>query len=127
MLYLIWIVPLLALICLYGRRKRRRILGAFADARTLVNVMPPGIARRRLWRAGLALGAVVLIIAAMAGPRYGFQWQEIERRGIDIVVALDCSRSMLATDIQPTRLDRRKIFADLWSALRTGAYGGAAR
>jgi Ca-activated chloride channel family protein len=56
----------------------------------------------------LVLAAGLLVVVSLAGPQYGFKWQEIERRGVDIIIALDCSRSMLAADIQPSRLDRAK-------------------
>jgi Ca-activated chloride channel family protein len=108
LLFLIWIVPLLVLAYLYGWRKRRKILNGFAQKRTLANIVPAGVDRRRRIGAGLVLSAAVCSIIAMSGPQYGFQWQEIERQGIDIIIALDCSRSMLATDIAPTRLDRAK-------------------
>jgi Ca-activated chloride channel family protein len=107
-LFLVWLIPVLALAYYYGRRKRRKILNAFASRQGLAQIAPTGLTRRRLWRAGLVLTAGMLLVAAMAGPRYGYQWQEIQRQGVDIVIALDCSRSMLAADIQPTRLDRAK-------------------
>ncbi len=55
-----------------------------------------------------SLCTLFFLVLALSGPQYGYKWQEIERKGIDIIVALDCSRSMLATDISPTRLDRAK-------------------
>ena len=45
---------------------------------------------------------------ALTGPQYGFRWEQIEQKGIDMIVALDCSKSMLAADIKPSRLDRAK-------------------
>ncbi len=108
MLFLIWAIPALALVYWYGRRRRGRILEAFALPQGLGRIIPEGLDRRRAWRAVLVLSALALLTAALAGPRYGFRWQEIERKGVDIVIALDCSRSMLASDIQPTRLDRAK-------------------
>jgi Ca-activated chloride channel homolog len=108
LLFLIWVVPLLLLAYLYGWRRRRRILRTFAAARTLAGIAPTGIAARRRWGAVLVLAASLVLVMAMSGPQYGFHWQKIERRGVDIVIALDCSRSMLATDIQPNRLDRAK-------------------
>ncbi len=108
MLFLIWALPVLLLAYLYGWRKRRRILNTFAAPRTLTDIIPAGMAVRRHWGALLLLSASLLVVFAMAGPQYGFHWQEIERRGVDIVIALDCSRSMLAADIQPNRLDRAK-------------------
>ncbi len=108
MLYLVWTLPVLLLIMIHGARRRGKILKAFAGDRALARIVPPGLAGRRRLRAALVLGAMLLLAIAVSGPRYGFQWQQIERRGVDIMIALDCSRSMLAQDIQPTRLDRAK-------------------
>jgi Ca-activated chloride channel family protein len=108
MFFMIWVLPGLLLAYLYGWRKRRGILNAFAAHRTLADIVPADIAGRRRWGAVLVLCASLLAVAAMAGPQYGFQWQQIERQGVDIIISLDCSRSMLATDIQPNRLDRAK-------------------
>jgi Ca-activated chloride channel homolog len=132
MLYLIWTLPVLLLVFIYGARKRRKILSAYADARALGRILPAGLPGRRRLRAGLVLCAMLLLAVALSGPQYGFHWQQIERRGIDIMIALDCSRSMLATDIQPTRLDRAKReIHDLLGMLqgdRVGlaAFGGTA-
>jgi Ca-activated chloride channel family protein len=108
MLFLIWVVPLLLIAYLYGWRRRRRILRTFAAVRALTGIVPAGIAPRRRWGAALVLASALGLVVAMSGPQYGFHWQKIERRGVDIVIALDCSRSMLVTDIQPNRLDRAK-------------------
>ena len=108
MLFLFWLIPLLLVAYLYGWRRRDRILKGFAAQRTLKLLVPTGIQARRHLRAGLTLTSALLLVAAMAGPQYGFHWQTIERRGVDLIVALDCSRSMLAEDIHPTRLDRAK-------------------
>ncbi len=108
MLFLIWALPVLLLAFVYGWRRRRRIIGAYANPRTAANIVPTGLPTRRRSRALIVLAAATLMVAALAGPQYGFHWQEIERKGIDIVIALDCSRSMMAADIQPTRLDRAK-------------------
>ena len=108
MLFLIWALPFFLLAYLYGWRKRRRILNRFAGHRTLSVLVPGGMQVRRRFKAALVLAAGLFLVVAIAGPQYGFQWQTIERRGVDIVIALDCSRSMLAADIQPSRLDRAK-------------------
>jgi Ca-activated chloride channel family protein len=46
---------------------------------------------------------------ALSGPRWGFHWEEIHREGIDILIALDTSRSMLTQDVKPNRIDRAKL------------------
>jgi Ca-activated chloride channel homolog len=124
MLFLIWVLPLLLLAYLYGWRKRGSILKRFAEERTRSEIIPAGLTVRRRWSAVLVLAAGLLTVVAMAGPQYGFRWQKIERRGVDIIIALDCSRSMLATDIQPNRLDRakREIF-DLLNMLEGDRVG----
>jgi len=108
MLFLLWVIPLMLLIYACGWRRRRRILDRFGDPGTLQTILPQGIRQRRRLQAGLTLTAMLLLVLAMAGPQYGFRWQTVERRGVDLILALDCSRSMLAQDIQPTRLDRAK-------------------
>lgn len=108
MLFLVWVIPVLALVYWYGGRRRGKILEAFALHQSLARIIPQGVDRRRRWRTVLVLAACTLLVTALTGPRYGFRWQEIERKGVDIIIALDCSRSMLASDIQPTRLDRAK-------------------
>ena len=108
MLLLIWLAPLLGAVFAFGMRKRRRILKRYASEKGLTVIAPSVSPGRRRIKAGLISVAIVCIVLALAGPQYGYHWQETERRGIDIVIALDCSRSMLAKDIDPTRLDRAK-------------------
>ncbi|MFZ4776340.1 MAG: VWA domain-containing protein, partial [Terrimicrobiaceae bacterium] len=64
---------------------------------------------RRAIRGGLILATLALALVALAQPRYGFTQQEIKQKGRDIIVAVDTSRSMLATDIAPNRLTRAKL------------------
>ncbi len=108
MLFLLWTVPGLVLLYLYGRQKRIKILNDFASPRGLQAIVPATGRSRRRVKAGLVLLTALFVILALAGPKYGYHWQEIEQKGIDIIVALDCSKSMLATDIEPSRLDRAK-------------------
>ncbi len=132
MLFLLWAIPLLLLVYAYGWRRRKRIMARFGVPATLQTIAPRGMDRRRRLQAGLIVTAALLLIIAMAGPQYGFRWQKVERRGVDLIVALDCSRSMLAQDIQPTRLDRAKReIIDLLAMLRGDrvglvAFGGTA-
>lgn len=108
MLFLIWAVPLLFLIFFYGMKRRQKILSRFSSARGLKSIVLGASSNRRWTKAALLLCSLCFIALALSGPQYGYKWQEIERKGIDIIIAIDCSRSMLATDIKPTRLDRAK-------------------
>jgi len=108
MLYLIWLVPAVAALFAWGAVRRRRILTTFASGRSRSSVLPEKTTGRRRVRAGLMVLSVLFLILALAGPRYGYVWQEVERKGVDIIVALDCSKSMLAADVKPSRLERAK-------------------
>lgn len=108
MLFLIWAVPLLLLVFWYGMKRRKAILDRFASLPAQRFIAPETGASRRWLKAGLILGVLAFTAVALAGPQYGFRWEEVEQRGIDIIVALDCSKSMLAEDIRPNRLDRAK-------------------
>ncbi len=119
LLFIIWAVPVFLLLFAYGIRRRNRILARFSSARGLDAIAPESGTRRRWWKAALVLTATLFSAVALAGPRYGYHWREIEQKGIDILIALDCSRSMLADDIKPTRLDRAKReILDLLAMLR---------
>jgi Ca-activated chloride channel family protein len=69
------------------------------------------VARRRAQR-GLYLAAVALLFVALAGPQLGFRWEQISRRGNEIVFAIDTSRSMTTPDVKPSRLARAKLAID---------------
>ena len=57
------------------------------------------------------MNKVILVLLALARPQWGFTWEEATQRGRDIIVAIDTSKSMLAGDIQPNRLERAKLAA----------------
>ena len=61
-------------------------------------------AKRILW-----LLSVLFLCTAAAGPRKGYDWREVRQRGIDLLFAVDTSRSMLATDLSPNRLERARM------------------
>ena len=85
LLWLLTLVPLLGAGLWWAVIQRRRALLRFAQARLLASLVPalsPGLDdRRQLWRAGLLLGAVSLLLLALAGPQWGLSWETLERRG----------------------------------------------
>jgi len=103
------LVPALVVFFLWARRRRERDLEAFVAAALLPAVAPDVDPRRRTVRAALLTAAVLALGVALGGPMWGFRWQEVRRQGIDLVVAIDTSRSMLATDVKPNRLARAKL------------------
>jgi len=82
---------------------RQELLGAQAAA-----LAPRFAASRRLLRDGLLCGALALCVAALAGPQLGSWTREVQQHGVDIMIVLDTSRSMLARDLEPTRLERAR-------------------
>jgi Ca-activated chloride channel family protein len=103
------LVPAVALFLAWALRERERALATFVEAALLPTVVPDLDRRRRRMRAGLATAAVAAFAVALAGPMWGFHWEEVRREGVDLVVALDTSKSMLATDVAPNRLARAKL------------------
>lgn len=103
------LVPALALFLVWSLRRRRQALATFVEAGLLPAVTPDLDPRRRRARAVLLCVAVLLLGVALGGPMWGFRWQQVQREGIDLIVAIDTSRSMLATDVKPNRLARAKL------------------
>ena len=109
LLWLLALVPASVAFFVWALRRRRRALERFAEAKLLNTLAPDLDERRQRWRAGLLVATLTCLLLALAGPRWGFHWEQIHREGVDIVVALDTSRSMLAEDIKPNRLQRAKL------------------
>jgi Ca-activated chloride channel family protein len=103
------LVPATVAFFWWAFRERDRALATFVEAALLPAVVPDLDRRRRRMRAGLLTAAVAAFALALAGPMWGFHWEEVRREGIDLVVAFDTSKSMLATDVTPNRLARAKL------------------
>lgn len=107
---LLWLLMLLipwAGSYLWSSHRRARALKVFGNERTLTPLVSHG-ERGRVVRAIVVLLGVALTIVALAGPRFGSRTTILHRRGLDIVVALDFSNSMLAQDVVPSRIERAK-------------------
>src|SRR5271154_1936618 len=109
--WLLLIFPAMILLFWFSSRQKQKLLAQFISAR-LLPTLTTGIspARQKLRFAFLIL-AVAFLITALTRPQYGFDLQEVEQRGLDIVVVIDTSKSMLTTDIAPNRLERAKLAA----------------
>jgi len=113
------LVPALAAFLVWARRRRRRDLETFVAAGLLPVVSPDVDPRRRTTRAVLLVATTLLLALTLGGPMWGFHWEEVHREGLDLVVAIDTSRSMLSTDVKPNRLARAKLAVqDLLARMR---------
>lgn len=108
-LFALLLVPALAAFLWWSRRRRQQALEQFVAAGLLAAVAPDVDGRRRSIRDALRTAGVFFLLIALAGPMWGFHWEEIKREGIDLIVALDTSRSMLSIDVKPNRLARAKL------------------
>jgi len=108
LLNLLWgLIPFFGTMA-YGILERKKILSRFADAGMFSSIIPGADPKRRWIKAILITLAAGCAVIALCGPQWGYKWEKINEKGVDIVIALDCSKSMLAEDIKPNRLERAK-------------------
>jgi Ca-activated chloride channel family protein len=107
-LFFVWSVPLALALYALGHLRRSGGLGEYATSKALERIAAGRSDTRRWLRAALVSASLLFLSLAVAGPLYGYRWRNVERRGVDLLVALDCSRSMLAEDLKPNRLERAK-------------------
>ena len=92
--------------------RQRAALATFASSHLHAQLTASFSAAKRHWKRGLLLAAVGCLFLALARPQAGFRWEEVKRRGIEVVFAVDTSRSMLTPDVKPDRLTRAKLAVD---------------
>jgi Ca-activated chloride channel family protein len=113
--HLLWLLALIppgmVLFFVLAYRRRQRLLTRFISSRLLPGLLRGVSPRLEFWHMSLQVLAVIALILALARPQWGFEWEEVRQRGLDIVVAIDTSKSMLAEDIAPSRLERAKLAA----------------
>jgi Ca-activated chloride channel family protein len=109
MLYLLWLLPALALLYAWAAARRRAALRRFVDDEILERIGLSQNRPARAWKAALFVAAFSLVAFATARPAWNPKPQTIERRGRDVMILLDVSKSMLAEDLAPNRLERAKI------------------
>jgi len=108
MLNLLWLLPLAALVLIFQSRKKKRALQVFADAHLLARLAAHNHRGRRFIKALLLLLSLGLMLFALAGPRWGSHYEEVSQKGVDIMLLIDVSPSMLVEDISPNRLERAR-------------------
>ncbi len=109
MLNLLWVVPVIWALFFLGWKKRARALRVFIDAGLLDRMQTSTGNGRRYIKAALILVSAVFIIFSLTRPAWNEKPETIERKGRDVVFLLDVSRSMLAEDLVPNRLEKAKL------------------
>ncbi|MFH1380256.1 MAG: VWA domain-containing protein [bacterium] len=108
-LWFFWILPLLIFFYWVFFRWQKKALARFGVINTITRLIPSEVRERQKLKAWLMIMALACIWFAAAGPQLGARLVEVHRRGIDVLIAVDCSQSMLAEDIKPNRLARAKL------------------
>jgi Ca-activated chloride channel family protein len=131
-LYLLFIVPILVLLFLYNLYWKRRKQREFGDLEMIKKLSPEKSVFKPVFKLVVMLLALVGLILGLVNPKIGTKMETVKREGIDIVFAMDVSKSMLAEDVVPSRLEKSKqIVSQLINQLgndRIGivAYAGSA-
>ncbi|MEC9372468.1 MAG: VWA domain-containing protein [Planctomycetota bacterium] len=105
----LWALPLLLALVVWGQSRRWTLLRRFIETPLVARMAPDRSVVRQVVKPMLLLAALGLIIVALARPAWNPQPREVTRTGRDVVFLVDVSRSMLATDLAPNRLERAKI------------------
>jgi len=109
-LHLLWAVFALAGIVTYGFARKRRSLEKLATTNLIAHLTSLVSIKRQWIKAILVLLALIFLVLGSIDPRWGIYYKDIPRRGIDVMFVLDVSRSMLASDLAPNRLERAKQY-----------------
>jgi Ca-activated chloride channel family protein len=108
-LYLLLIIPALLLVYTFSFFNRKKRIATFGNIEIIHQLMPDVSFRRGWIKFSISLLIAAIIIFGIAGPQFGSRLTEVNRKGIELIIALDVSNSMMAQDIRPNRLERAKM------------------
>lgn len=111
-LYLLAVIPVLAIIRFLTYRNQKKRLRKFGDPKLLRELMPDVSRFRPAVKFWILQGALALLIVMLARPQFGTKINNEQRVGIETIIAMDISNSMMAEDITPSRLDRSKMMVE---------------
>lgn len=107
-LYLLIVIPLLILFYIIAFSKKKKALSRFGNLDIIKKLTASVSKSRQVLKVILILSAIVFMVLALARPQIGTKLEEVRREGVDIIIALDVSYSMMAEDIKPNRLEKAK-------------------
>ena len=107
-LYLLLLLPLLAAFYLYSNYRKRKAIRKFGDPVLMAQLMPDVSKYRPDVKFWLLFTAIGLFAVLLSRPQFGYKLDTVKRKGVEVMIALDISNSMLAQDVQPSRLEKAK-------------------
>lgn len=103
------LLAVLILFYIWALNRRRILIERFID-RKLAGSMAPSVSMpKKVLKILLVLTGIFFALFALLKPQWGYQWEEVKRAGLDMLVAIDTSKSMLARDVKPNRIERAKL------------------
>ena len=122
--YLLWTLVPLIIFLIWANRKKYDLIVRFCGVNLFSKLVTLNFKDLQKSKAIFVTLAFLFLLLALTRPQWGYQWEDYKQEGVDIIIALDVSRSMLAEDIKPNRLERakRKI-SDLLYMLRGDRVG----
>ena len=123
-LNLLWLMIPLIVFLMWSYKKKKLLVEVFLGKSLVSRLLDPLALKRVKIDNVLTISAAFFLILALSQPRWGYYWKDLEQKGVDIIIALDVSSSMLAQDIKPNRLERAKHkIADLLNMLEGDRIG----
>lgn len=107
-LYLLLLLPVIFILWMYNYFRRRKAMLRMGDSNLVMGLIPDLSYSRPVVKIIIQLFVVALMTIMLSRPQFGSKVEEIKRQGVEVIIALDVSNSMLAEDIQPNRLERAK-------------------
>ena len=122
--YFFVLIPLMLGLLFWSDRKRKADLERLGSSVLVSRLLSGFRPRLALLRGGLLILGVLFLLIALLGPTWGFTWEKVTHRGLDLVIAMDASKSMLAEDVKPSRLERsRLVMEDIVNQLQGDRVG----
>lgn len=109
LLYLLLVIPLFIVFYIVMVNKKKKAIAEFGNPELLKPLMPLVSFKRGAWKFVMILIALMFVIIGVAGPQFGSKLQQVKKQGVELMVVLDVSNSMLAQDIKPNRLEKAKM------------------
>jgi Ca-activated chloride channel family protein len=104
-----WIILAVVIFFIFALKTKRLAIQKFAQAHLLSEIARSFDYKKQRIKFAIIILVLIFSVLALMRPQWGFQWQEVKRRGLDILIAIDTSKSMLASDVKPNRLERSKL------------------